>query len=119
MTRSGVYAMSSPANPDLHEWTQRAGHRPSDVAGDPDVRAVGPPAGRSSARLTVTVPTGTFSNGGTYLCRVRGCDSWRREVFTAFCEFTMDTTAPGRRRASSATLPQDTFPRLRHHARIS
>ncbi len=64
----------------------------------------------SGSTFTVTVPSGAFSNGGTYSWRVRGSDGTSTGPYGSWCEFTVDTVAPGSAPAvSSAALPYDTW----------
>ncbi|WP_238005876.1 RHS repeat-associated core domain-containing protein [Dactylosporangium sp. AC04546] len=61
----------------------------------------------SGSVLETTVPSGAFTNGGTYSWRVRGSDGSTTGSFTAFCEFTVDTTPPAAMPGvSSTTFPE-------------
>lgn len=67
---------------------------------------VGPQA--SGSTIEATVPAGAFANGGTYSWRVRGTDGGTPGAYSPFCEFTVDTTAPGAQPGvSSATFPEN------------
>ncbi|MFG2044820.1 FG-GAP-like repeat-containing protein [Dactylosporangium sp. NPDC048998] len=69
---------------------------------------VGPQA--SGSTFEATVPSGAFTNGGTYSWRVRGADGTTTGAYTAFCEFTVDTTEPtAQPGVSSATFPENAW----------
>jgi RHS repeat-associated protein len=64
----------------------------------------------SGSTFSVTVPSGAFSNGGTYSWRVRGGDGAGTGLWSSWCEFTIDTTAPGAAPGvSSGTFPQGSW----------
>jgi RHS repeat-associated protein len=54
---------------------------------------VGPQA--SSTTFEASIPSGVLSNAGTYSWRVRGTDGGATGPYSAWCEFTTDTVAPG------------------------
>jgi RHS repeat-associated protein len=65
------------------------------------------PAGST---LSAAVPAGAFSNGGDYRWRVRGTDSLMFTAWSTYCEFTVDTVAPGAAPGvASTTYPEGTW----------
>jgi RHS repeat-associated protein len=64
----------------------------------------------SGSTFTTTVPAGAFSNGNNYSWRVRGSDATSTGAYSGFCEFTVDTSAPGTAPGvSSPTFPQNSW----------
>lgn len=59
--------------------------------------------GASGSWLSAVVPAGAFAEGGTYSWRVQGYDGTVWSPWSAFCEFTVDTTAPATAPAVSST----------------
>jgi len=57
----------------------------------------------SGSTFSTTVPAGAFGNGGTYSWRSLGDDSLVEGPWSAWCEFTVDTTAPGSAPSVSST----------------
>ena len=51
-------------------------------------------AAPSGSVVSTVVPTGAFSNGGTYSWRVRGGDGTTLGDWSSYCEMTIDTVAP-------------------------
>jgi RHS repeat-associated protein len=64
----------------------------------------------SGSTFTATVPAGAFSNGSSYMWRVRGTNGTVTSPWSGWCEFTVDTTepatAPG---VSSPTWPANVW----------
>lgn len=81
----------------VFEWYNSAGTK---ISGATTASAA------SSSTVSTTVPSGAFVNGSTYKWRVAGNDGTVGGAWSSFCEFTIDTTAPGAApTASSATYP--------------
>ncbi|GAA2860737.1 hypothetical protein GCM10010443_23790 [Actinoplanes cyaneus] len=57
----------------------------------------------SGATASTTVPAGAFAENGTYSWRVNTSDGTTTSAWSPFCEFTVDTTAPGTAPAVSST----------------
>lgn len=60
----------------------------------------------SGATAATTVPSGAFANGSTYKWRVAGNDGTVGGPWSSFCEFTVDTTAPG----TAPSVTSSTYP---------
>ncbi|MFI5935066.1 RHS repeat-associated core domain-containing protein [Actinoplanes sp. NPDC051494] len=60
----------------------------------------------SGSTLSATVPSGAFTNGSTGKWRVQGNDGAVGGVWSSFCEFTVDTAAPG----TTPTVDSSTYP---------
>lgn len=64
----------------------------------------------SGSTIEAVVPSGAMSNGGTYSWRVRGTDGGTTGAYTAWCEFTVDTTVPSvQPGVSSTTFPENAW----------
>jgi len=64
------------------------------------------PAQASGQLFSTTVPSGAFTNGGTYSWKVRGYDGTAWGSWSTSCEFTVDTTAP----SAAPTVTSTTYP---------
>ncbi|WP_432831345.1 RHS repeat-associated core domain-containing protein [Dactylosporangium sp. CA-092794] len=69
---------------------------------------VGPQA--SGSTFEATIPSGAIGNNGTYRWRVRGTDGSTTGAYSSYCEFAVDTAAPGTQPGvSSSTFPENTW----------
>jgi hypothetical protein len=77
-----------------------------EVGGSTKIGSVltGPAA--SGSTLTATVPAGAFADAGDYRWRVRANDGILFSAWSAYCEFTVDTTGP----ASTPGVSSTTYP---------
>ena len=60
----------------------------------------------SGSTISTTVPSGAFTNGNSYEWRVQGNDGTASGNWSSYCEFTVDTTAPG----AVPTVSSSTYP---------
>lgn len=60
----------------------------------------------SGSWLETTVPAGAFSNGGSYSWRAQAYDGAAWGAWSPYCEFTVDTLAPG----AAPTVASTTYP---------
>lgn len=61
----------------------------------------------SGSVASTVVPSGVFSNGGTYSWRARATDTVGSGAWSPSCEFTVDTVKPGVPFVSSTDYPND------------
>jgi YD repeat-containing protein len=81
------------------------------TTGGTAIGSVQPTPGQASGQtFSTTVPSGAFSNGGSYSWKVRGYDGTVWGTWSANCEFTVDTTAPSAAPSvSSTTYPSGSW----------
>ncbi|HWG99359.1 MAG TPA: hypothetical protein VNV66_08560, partial [Pilimelia sp.] len=73
----------------------RANHEWWTLSGTSAIGSHTTAAAASGSTLSATVPSGHLTNGASYRWRVRGHDGTVHGSWSSWCEFTVDTTAPG------------------------
>lgn len=75
------------------------------VGGAAKIGSVVTGSAASGSTLSATVPSGALANGGNYMWRVRGNDGIVNGGWSSYCEFSVDTTAPGAPTVTSTAYP--------------